>query len=353
MAVACLKSHDSDDAFAVAVSLITNSDEDPAVVLAACEYLLDASPEKLVNHASMLIKNRDASIRRVAAQCLVKQITPSRISPLASLLADAHPQTRVQVRNDLIELAKQDNLASPIKQAALNVLKQSAWEGQEQAAIVLGKLDVKTAVTDLFDVLKSAEREEARIAAAAAIRWLNVSDMREPIFTYCQTLFNGMKKNLISPHALELAQLIQWLGDIQYEPATDFFIEFIPKNICPSQTREAAVWAIGKIGPNDKTKKLNNKLMGRVKDTNEMNPESTDVQVAAMVTLVRLGQARLLSSIFNTSSDSMMMLDPQVVEMCQAWAESLEDGKTFVAPKPDPAILSGWYLQPDKMPSSD
>jgi HEAT repeat protein len=353
MAVACLQSHDSDDAFEVATSLITNTSEDPAVVSAACEYLLKASPAKLVNHASQLVKHSDASIRRLAGQCLVKQINPSRVPMLTSLLADAHPTTRVDVRTDLIALAKQATLSEPIKQAALNVLKQSSWEGQEQAAIVLGKLDVKTAANDLFAVLKNADREEARVAASAALRWLDLTDMREPLFAYSKTLFNGMKKDLNSKHANELAQLIQWFGAIQYEPATDFFIEFIPKNICPSQAREAAVWAIGKLGSNPTTRKLTNKLLARVKDANEMNPESPDVQIAAMVTLVRLGNARSLQSIFGTSEDALMMLDAQIVEMCKAWSESIESGKTFVAPQPEPSTLSGWYLQPEKMQSAE
>jgi HEAT repeat protein len=235
----------------------------------------------------------------------------------------------------------------------LNVLKQSSWEGQEQAAIVLGKLDVKTAANDLFAVLKNADREEARVAASAALRWLDLTDMREPLFAYSKTLFNGMKKDLNSKHANELAQLIQWFGAIQYEPATDFFIEFIPKNICPSQAREAAVWAIGKLGSNPTTRKLTNKLLARVKDANEMNPESPDVQIAAMVTLVRLGNARSLQSIFGTSEDALMMLDAQIVEMCKAWSESIESGKTFVAPQPEPSTLSGWYLQPEKMQSAE
>lgn len=350
-AIACLASHDSDDAISLAQQMVSNTSEDPAVILAAGEYLLAAKPARLVNHVNSLCTHRDASIRMLAAKCLIDQINTQRVPLLASMLADANPQTRKMVRDAMIKLASQSQLSEPIKSAALDVLKDDRWEGQEQAAIVLGKLDVESTVSELFNVMEQSPREEARIAAAAAIRWMDVADRNSQALEVCQKLFKLIGKDMASPHANELAQLLQWLGNARYEPATSHFIEYIPKNIAPSQAREAAVWAIGKIGKNAQTQNLGNKLMARVKDMNEMNPESPDVQLAAIVTLTRLGNTSLISRFLETATDTTIMIDPKIIEAIKTWAQAESDGKPFVMPTQEPTAVSGWYLQPDKMPA--
>tara|TARA_Y100001933_G_scaffold262286_2_gene319359 strand:- start:44341 stop:46083 length:1743 start_codon:yes stop_codon:yes gene_type:complete len=349
MAIACLANHDSNDVTDVAVDLMTNRNEDPAVILAAGNLLLTKNPSELVKHAQALGEHADAGIRQLAGQCLIDQITAQRVPALAQMLNDANPQTRVMVREAMIKLAQRDALSDAIKSSALNILKQTQWQGQEQAALILGKLDIESSVDALFDVLDNATRQEARVAAATAIRWLDIDSQKTVALGRVQSLFASMKSNMASPHAMESAQLIQWFGQTQYEPATKHLLEYIPKNVVPSAPREAAVWSIGKIGKNQLTQNLGNKLMGRVKDTNEMNPESVDVQIAAIVTLVRLGHHSLINRFLSAAGTSMAMLDLQVLETCKVWAESVEAGKPYVMPVPEPVTASGWYLEPLKM----
>lgn len=349
-AIACLASHDTPEAKTFLVSMLSDK-ENSACILAAGQILLKNAPDQLVTHVKPLLHHADAPLRELSARCLVSQITPARVPDLASLLNDANPDIRKMVRDELIGLAKQSELAQPIKDAALNVLKQNSWQGQEQAAIVLGKLDVKSSVDALFEVLTNSPRMEARLAAATAIRWLNIADKQQQALDLAGQLFKDMQKNLASTHAMELAQLLQWFGQSQYANATTMLIDFIPKNIAPSVAREAAVWSIGKIGKTPQTQNLGNKLMARIKDANEMNPESPDVQIAAMATLARIGQETQLIRFLESTSNSnaMVMMDMQVIELCKAWATAMSQGKPYVAPAMKPSVPSGWFLQPQKM----
>ena len=352
MAIACLNAHDSDDAVNLVLKMVTDTNEDSAVILAAGNYLLGTRPAQLVAHAQELGQHKDASIRQMAANSLVNQITPQRVPMLAAVLNDANPQTRVMVRDAMINLASKDQLSQPIKTSALSILKSNKWEGQEQAAFVLGKLDVESAVDDLFEVLDQATRKEARLACATAIRWLNIDSSKPTALAHARKLFKNINQDLMSPHANELAQLLQWFGQVQYEPATSHCIEYIPKNIVSSVAREAAIWTIGKIGKNAQTQNLSNKLMSRVKDANEMNPENPDVQLAAIVTLARLGHNAQVTRFLESVNTSMaVMLDLKVVEMCQIWLQAESSDKPFVMPKQEPVVPSGWYLQPNKMPT--
>ena len=213
---------------------------------------------------------------------------------------------------------------------------------------------MKDSIDALFTVLQDSAHKEVRLACATAIRWLNVSSKREQALKISQDLFDQIKKIPTSEHTLALSQLIQWFGQSKYTPAYPLLIKLIPKNSAPYTVREAGIWAIGKIGSTPKTNKLTNQLIARVKDINGMEPEIFKVQLAAMVTLIRLGKFKTLANYLNSSKDTiMMMFDIPEIHACKIWAAFLSQGKPFVMPTPKPILASGWFLQPLKMSIED
>lgn len=348
-AIACLQSHDSQQVRTFLSSALSAlNDGESTYALEAGQLLFKIAPAELARRCNRFIDHQAPAMRMLAAQCLIHQITPQRVAQVAKRLGDDHPVLRTFVRDALIKLASKSDLAPSIKQAAKDQIKQDKWQAQEQAAYILGKLDVEDASDLLFNVLQNANRPEARIAAATAIRWLDVKANQAQALTLAHQLFQDMKKQLASDHALELAQLLQWFGESRYQQAYPLLLEFVPKNIAPGEPREAAIWALGKIGPTPKAKGLDNKLVRRVKDMNEMNPESPNVQMAAMVTLTRLGKNKSIQNFLNTSDSPMMMIDTGSILLYQTWSKAIAEGKKYVIPMPEPTPLNPGTIRPLK-----
>ena len=351
-AIACLQSHDSGQVRKFLQSQLQESE--PAYVLQVALLLNKIAPQTLAAHSRSLQVHSDASLRLLAATNLIDQITAPRVNQLAPMLGDVHPAIRKTVRDAFIKLGTDKKLSHKIIAVTRKQLVRGNWQEQEQAAYILGKLGVKDSIDALFTVLQDSPHMEVRLACATAIRWLNVSSKREQALQICQGLFDRIKKTHASEHTLVLSQLVQWLGQSKYTPACPLLIKLIPKNSAPSTVREAGIWAIGKMGPTPETNTLTNQLMARIKDLNGMDPEIYDVQIAAMVTLVRLGKFQTLANYFNSSQETiMMMLDMPEIQACQTWATSLSEGKPFVMPTPKPTIASSWFLQPLKMTIQD
>src|SRR5690606_10853947 len=93
------------------------------------------------------------------------------VDPLSQLLADPHPEVRQFVCECLFEWCdiSDPGMNEAIRDAAMNVLEGDRWQGQEQAALLLGALEHEPAADRLIELLESP-REEVRVPAAWGLR---------------------------------------------------------------------------------------------------------------------------------------------------------------------------------------
>jgi HEAT repeat protein len=199
---------------------------------------------------------------------------------------------------------------------ATRLLAAPGWRGQEQAALLLGQLDHKSAVRRLLELIESG-RPEVLVAAAWGLRRLAVADTLPPVLDYLRKEHRQLLSKLpragrerVPGEAIDrqLAQLAQFLGQALYRPAEPTLRALYPRflsagtqNVTPvgGETRAAAIWALGLLNAGKPDASLVSGLEARLNDisTPFIGGDDPRVRRQSAVALGRMKATAALASL--------------------------------------------------------
>ena len=317
--------------------------EEPVVAAAALVRLNEIDSALVLPLAESAMNSRDEHVRLQGAAAYVKLPTPDRIAPLGQLLADAHPDVRREVCQDLFRLSEEPELAEPIRGAALQVLAGDRWQGQEQAALLLGALEHQPAANRLVELLPSP-RTEVGVAAAWALRKAAVPETIPALIDQAQRQTERRQRDDVPGVDDQVAHLFEALGLLKANDAVPLLIQYIPKRlIMGERSRSAAIWALGKIFEGNRNSEVEEKLIERITDFNIRTPERPIVKQMSAIALARMNavdQAPMIRQV------ALKIKFPIQLAVGLRWALKELTGEDL--PPPEPSIIGqgDWFLEP-------
>lgn len=310
LAAIVVSRHNTPEARKLQVSL--SQHREPSVVVEALAPLVAGDPALVKPIVDSLSKNDDAVVRGLAARALIAHKTREGVAVLGPMLGDPDPKLRRFVRDALIRLHGDASLAASVRQQASDQLASARWQNREQAALLAGKINHEAAAKRLHELFCNDPRYEVRQASIAAIRWMNLADMSEPIFVQAKKLRDELLRIIREPAPpqlfradeprrpsqnvqleADLSQALQALGTLRYAKADEFLKLFVPrdpKTPIP-QARSSAIWAYGFLHEKDTANTLIPQLIARIKEFVATDPSASEdslVRRAALLTLGRL-----------------------------------------------------------------
>ncbi|MEZ6147794.1 MAG: hypothetical protein R3B91_20670 [Planctomycetaceae bacterium] len=355
-AVRLLAQHASEAAQQVLISMAVQ--DEPAVAAAALERLNQIAPSLVLPLAETAIQSSDPQVRRQGALCMLQLPSPSLIAPLSHLLGDPNPSLRREVSEGLYQLSSQPELNEPICEAAMNVLAGDRWQGQEQAATLLGALEHQPAASRLVELLDSP-REEVRLPVSWALRKVAVPETIPAIIEHA-TLLTERRKSVQQPGLDEqVAYLFEALGVLHAEDATSLLMQYVPKRIRSNDhSRSSAIWALGLLNQGKRNPELEAALTERIMDFAPQPEERLVVKEMCAIALGRMqaidqagmmkqfaesGETKLSPSVNEVSENnrSVMRLD-----LALRWAVRELTGEEMPTPPALIIILRNWFLEP-------
>ncbi|MFG0333055.1 MAG: HEAT repeat domain-containing protein [Maioricimonas sp. JB049] len=341
-AVALLKRQTSDLAQQQLTELA--GDANPAVAEKALGHLFAIDPAMVLPLANQAIRHTDPKVRRRSADALVALPDPQRVERLASLLDDPHPQVRRSVRDDLYQLAGNDELSDAVRQSATAVLNNASWRGQEQAAILLGALDEETAAGRLLELLH-AERAEVNVASAWALRELAIPETAPEILDHVLQQTKARRAGEGTPGIDErVAHLFETLALLDFKPAESLLREYVPKNFINGYySRGAAIWALGLMYAGRPDEDLVEQFVGRMMD---MHPTNPDVDIVYEMSATALGRMKAASRLPEFEERLNTISAHERLAYAIRWALEQITGEPIPAPGPMIRARAGWFLEP-------
>jgi len=302
---------------AVELLLKLAGDRSGAVAAIALARLVELDPSLVEPVNEQIVTSPDANVRQLAAQAFSGQQTVEAVALLGTLLDDPIPNIRIFAADQLVALDKIEPLRNSVRAAATKMLLSERPRGVEQAAMVLGAIDHEPAAGQLVQLLESHVPEIA-IASAWALRQLAVVETAEAIL---QKVHHEVERTLALDNKLrqtwsdrsapvvdfdellrtyhQLEQLIQALAVMRVESSEPLLQRFLPTPPARSlgdppavaatyisQTRAAAIWALGNLSAD----KADGELVGRLTEILESVPpgstfEAPQTRAAAAVGL--------------------------------------------------------------------
>lgn len=317
-------------------------DQEPAVIAVALQRLTEIDPALVAPLNVKLAANADTNVRRLLVDTLEGQQTPAGVELLARLLDDINIPVRTAARNALIRLDRQARLQPTVRSAGTAQLAPDHWRSLEQAADVLGVVH-ETSVAPRLLELQRFERPEVRIAAAVALRRLNLPETLEPMRLRAVELTELWVKEPLRRHQenwdVELGQLVQTMGLRRYAPSEPLLIIMIPKGSFGGQARAAGIWALGKVHQGPPINEMAEDLLSRMNDNDIIRPEDPDVRIACPVALGHMKAKDQIDALRGGRTQ------PAVQRGCD-WAISEITGEPLpVIPTPE-LSLRDWFLTP-------
>lgn len=340
LAVGMLARHEDEAAQKLLIELAQNGE--PAVAAAALTRLGEIDETKVLPLAESAMQVRDAQVRWLGASAYLNHPTLERIRPVAELLADPDPNVRRRIGDGLYRLCDNSELNAPIRQAASKILSEDRWQGQDQAARLLGALEHQPAASRLVELLESP-RQEVAISAAWALRKVAVAETVPALIDKASRLTEQRKQTGPSGLDVQVVHLCEALGGLRASEALPLLRQYIPKRPLMDRSRSAAIWAIGRIKEGTRDAELENALSDRIRDFDDVKPESELVKQMCAVALVRMNaveEAPMMSGIVK-SSPGYSPLD-----ITLRWAVKELTGKEFPPPQPLSVIRGTWFLEP-------
>lgn len=360
VAATLLSKHQDDEAVALLLKLA--ADGEPAVASIALERLLEIDPALIVPLAEKLLRSGDAGVRLQAARAVAAGKSPAAIATLSPILDDLAPQVRGFVRDRFIEFDKDAALSPLIRAEATKQLAGPSWRAIEQAAVILGRVDHDAAGPRLVELLPHA-RGEVRMAAIIALRRIAVADqsLLTAITTHtdreADAWLVSVKRATEQSHLpfvlsaqrdRELAQLLQLLGKLRHMPAQKVMERFVPKKSgFWTESRAAAVWAIGMLHEDKPDERLVKEFVGRLSDLDPNNPELLGVRRMAAISIGRMKATSGLKGV--QVFYDLERTSRHVGGACR-WAMIRITGKELPPLGPRESSDSGWFIQPLEAP---
>lgn len=324
-------------------------DPEPAVAAVAWSRILKTNPDLVVDLAEQAIRSSDGKIRHVAAQTLYIRPSIVRISQLASLLDDPLPEVRRDVRQWLEQLASQPQFSRTVREAGMTMLAGDRFRGVEQATLLLVALDHKPAAMRLLELLEF-KRPEVFITAAWGLRRLAMQETLPRRFdhaTRSAELFLTWPAYTPGDAELDaaLCQMFQAFGQMKYPPAAALLKRFVPK-IQPgieSQSRLAAIWALGHLSAANPQPDLVSMLQDRLDEEGELPPETPHAKRMAAISL---GRMQAQDAIITLRRYYKSETPDTILGRACGWAVERLTSETMRAATPLKIELGGWSLMP-------
>jgi HEAT repeat protein len=290
LAVKVLRNHDSEAARAVLLSLAT--DPDGAVASVAWESLLRSAPREVRPLTEKAVLAGDARVRMSVVEALLATPDKSAIEQLGQLLDDQHPDVRNSARRALLTISGTPELRQAVIATGVTALSRDRWEGLEQSAVLLGRLDHEPAAERCFELLHSP-RAEVAIAAAWALRKLSIPATLPRMLEYCQGVDNALVSGRLVRESDSgvVSHLFEAMGQMQYEPAEALLRRYIPKAgprlIRPM--RQSAITALGLLKAGSGDEDLSEQFYQRLIDQNPLPIfELENVRYASVIAIGRI-----------------------------------------------------------------
>ncbi len=329
-------------------SLLTEmaQDAEPAVAAVALARLNEIDPSLVLPLAESAMSRPDPLVRQQGAASYIQRPTPERMSALARLLDDPHPQVRGEIREALFRLAQSAELNQPVREAAMQELSRESWRGHEQAALLLAALDHKPAAGRLVELLES-KRPEVMVATAWALRRLEVRETLPALLDKATRQTEHRLKADTSELDVQVGHLFEAFGRMQYAPAEPLMLPYITKPPMnkPMKTvsRGTAIWALGRLHLGTPDNSLANQLIARVIDIDPFPPEFPVIRQVSAVALVRM---KATSQIEALRTFNKLKSPHEPTGLYLRWALSELAGDKF-PPVPEVTISPGvWFLTP-------
>lgn len=330
------------------------ADASPVVAAEALRQLVEVKPAACLELPQPPWRRDDANVRYQATRCLFAHGVAAAFEPLVELLDDTDPAVRQLAHWSLVQRGEREGSPGPSGELLSRVqrmLRRGSWRGMERAALLLGRWDHKPAADRLVERLRH-ERAEVRVAAAAGLRRLEVGRTLPALLQQAQRNTQRMESlrqepstpGLLQKIDREQQQIFAAFGVMRHRKADGMLRRYLPKDSFPSDSRAAAVWALGKIHLGTPDGSLASKLRGRLSDTSLMEPESSEVRVQAAIALARLGAEA------NTGALRRFAFDEEASDTLQAacrWALEQLTGER--QPPLEPKKTSpgeDWFLVP-------
>ncbi len=343
VAVSMLAGHQGTDAQLLLTELAV--DPQPAVQAMALGHLLRIDAELIMPVLDVTIRSRDANVRRLTADALVAKPTPHKMARLGPLLDDVDPAVRCRVCDSCAQLAQIESLRDSILDQGRQMLNGESWRGQEQAILLLVTLDDKSIVDRLLALLESP-RPEVHTTAAWGLSRLEVAATLEPILrVFQEKCAQRMAHQQLAEKAdVQLSHLAQAMGQMNHTAADEALRKLVPKNApFDTDTRAAAIWALGRLHAGKPDEALASQLMDRIKDTRSMVPENPHVGAACAVTLGRMQATSLLDDLREFGRGASLQNE---LGYAVTWAICQLTGDPM--PEIPPLIINeaAWFLTP-------
>lgn len=336
-----LARHDSEDARKILTELASR--QESVVAASALNRLLEIDSSLVLPLAEVAMNHADPNVRRAGASAYLQQPTEERISFLARLLADPHPGVRKEISDGLYHLSSQAPLVEAIHASAMDVLSQEAWQGQEQAALLLGSLEHQPAAGRLAELLDSP-RAEVGISTAWALRKI-ASEESIPAIIDKVGRQTERRKQVSDPMIdVQVTHLCEALGVLKAEGAIPLLKQYVPKSsVLGERSRCAAILAIGLIKEGQRDADLENAFSDRINDFSDTKPESDLIKEKCAISLARMkavDYATEMKGLFQANRLAFRQM------MVFRWAVKELTGEVL-PPIQTPHLHPGnWFLEP-------
>jgi len=239
-----------------------------------------------------LLRDSDDQVRLEAVRALAEAPDAMAVTAtLAEALNDVGEPVRVAARGGLQRRAKQDS--SGVQEAIERSLSGGRWRETEQAAILVGDLNLAAAAGQLEGLL-AFERKEVRLAACIALRQLDRKESIPALMARAETLTAAAPAaakvpDVFNSDGAELTQIFMMFAQQKYVPASDMLMKYIPKRSgFHPEARGAAIYALGKILESQPSVEVTRKLMERAQDNTPIDPEAAEVRRFALIAIGRM-----------------------------------------------------------------
>lgn len=348
-AASLLRRHEGDTAVALLKRL--TRDPEPAVGAVALARLIEIDPKHAVPDLAFLLASPDAGLRALAVEVLFRLPSATHLPRLGDRMDDVEPGVREAARGRLETLGAQEQWRTAVIAEGTRLLAAPGWRGQEQAAVLLARLDHKAAAARFVELLP-ATRPEVLVTAAWGLRKLAVPETLPAALTYVgeeldlwvkTTPRRGRKD--VNPDWVDhqLSQLNQFIGAQKYADADATLRKFIPKREGRPEARAAAIWALGLLHEGKFDPALAKAAEARLNDFS-IPPEDARVRRMSAVLLGRLDAKAALPSLqkYFVAGEA----SENLVNNATGWAIERLTGKKYTTQKPLRQTPRDWFLSP-------
>lgn len=318
-----------------------------SVVHAALQSLYAIDPKLVLEFTEVAIGSRDANVRSVIYKGLVHKSDAPAILQLGPTLNDVNPNLRRYVTRSLLQLARDPDRRQTVIDVASDAISQADWRGIEQGLVLIGALDHEPAAPKLLELL-AHKRPEVSVAAAWSLRKLAVKETLSAMLEQAQRQTKVAEDHSYEAkyyHALDLqlCQLFQAFGELNYREAEPLMRRYIPKLklLFDGRARPAAVWAIGKLNEGKVDEALASQLAERLADNMSMEPEIDPVRQMSAIAIGRMNAKSQIAVLNRFAIEA-----PSHVGLACAWSLERMTGEAREFNFEQNISVSGWFLTP-------